>query len=511
MNEKTIKVTFGALLHDIGKPVYRAEIKEGNPPHIAGADFLSTLYEDEDLIASVRYHQKDELLDYNYLIPDSPAYISFIADQIAAGYACAEGENADTEKTADRRLPISAIFNRIHGRNSSFTYDLKPLTEKINYPNEGENIASEADYQNLLTKIRDGLGAIEIKEQSINALLSLLESCLSYVPTSTTAKDMADISLYDHSKMAAAFGACISEFLQDSGVTDYRTELLVKEDIFLDKKAFLLVSGDFSGIQSFIFQVITDDALKRLRSRSFFLEILMEHIVDWILAGSGVSRANLIYSGGGHCYLLLPNTEAVIRKLEEIRKRTNSWLRGNFGTSLYYACAYTECSANDLMNKPANEAPYEQIFRRLSKMLSKEKLHRYSAQEILELNHPSEASGARECKICGTEANLCKDNDVCEWCDRFAAISSKLLDPELTIVAADQEPEDHRYLPFPKEDGEEYYYLVKKKEARDLLEDGIVKRIYMKNQLQIKDYSSTNLFVGDYAYDTRVEMLLDQE
>lgn len=37
----------------------------------------------------------------------------------------------------------------------------------------------------------------------------------------------------------------------------------------------------------------------------------MEHYLDELLAGCGVSRANLIYSGGGHCYVLLPNTAAV--------------------------------------------------------------------------------------------------------------------------------------------------------------------------------------------------------
>ena len=32
--------------------------------------------------------------------------------------------------------------------------------------------------------------------------------------------------------------------------------------------------------------------------------------MDELLDGCGLTRANIIYSGGGHCYLLLPNTAA---------------------------------------------------------------------------------------------------------------------------------------------------------------------------------------------------------
>lgn len=45
-----------------------------------------------------------------------------------------------------------------------------------------------------------------------------------------------------------------------------------------------------------------------------FLEIMMEHIIDCLLDELNLSRANLIYSGGGHCYMLLPDTDDVKRK-----------------------------------------------------------------------------------------------------------------------------------------------------------------------------------------------------
>jgi CRISPR-associated protein Csm1 len=67
-----------------------------------------------------------------------------------------------------------------------------------------------------------------------------------------------------------------------------------------------MFSCDISGIQQFIYTISSEKALKALRSRSFYLEIMMENLIDEILEKIGLSRANLIYSGGGHCYILLP-------------------------------------------------------------------------------------------------------------------------------------------------------------------------------------------------------------
>lgn len=79
--------------------------------------------------------------------------------------------------------------------------------------------------------------------------------------------------------------------------------------------AFLLYTADFSRIQRFIYTVHTESALRSLRSRSFFLELLMEHYMDELLDSCGLTRTNIIYSGGGHCYLLLPTPPPCSRPL----------------------------------------------------------------------------------------------------------------------------------------------------------------------------------------------------
>ena len=71
----------------------------------------------------------------------------------------------------------------------------------------------------------------------------------------------------------------------------------------------MLYSLDISGIQKFIYTINIQGALKTLRARSFYLEIFMEHILDELLDKLELSRANIIYTGGGHCYLILANTD----------------------------------------------------------------------------------------------------------------------------------------------------------------------------------------------------------
>jgi CRISPR-associated protein Csm1 len=59
-----------------------------------------------------------------------------------------------------------------------------------------------------------------------------------------------------------------------------------------------MFSCDISGIQKFIYTISSKGALKGLRSRSFYLEMLLQHVIDCLLDKCGLSRANLIYSGG---------------------------------------------------------------------------------------------------------------------------------------------------------------------------------------------------------------------
>ena len=187
---------------------------------------------------------------------------------------------------------------------------------------------------------------------------------MSYIPSSTAQDEVADISLYDHSKLTAAFGSCIWIYLEESGCRDYHERLYLNAKTFYREPAFLIYGIDISGIQDFIYTITSDGALKALRARSFYLDLLMEHLVDTILTETELSRANCIYCGGGHAYILLPNTTATKDAIDRFEKETNEWMLDLFGTSLYVAGGYAVCSASDIKNE--NEGSYKQIFKTIS-------------------------------------------------------------------------------------------------------------------------------------------------
>lgn len=108
--------------------------------------------------------------------------------------------------------------------------------------------------------------------------------------------------------------------MNENKITDFKT-LLDKESDFMNEKMFLLYSMDVSGIQDFIYTIATQKVLKGLRTRSFYLEIVIEHCIDTLLERTGLTRANLIYSGGGHAYVILPNTDGIKEILVEYENR----------------------------------------------------------------------------------------------------------------------------------------------------------------------------------------------
>lgn len=81
-----------------------------------------------------------------------------------------------------------------------------------NEPKEEVKQYSAEIYSQIVAKIKDSLQAIELTEEYVNSLLSVLEATMSFVPSSTDKSQLCDISLYDHCKMTAAIAAVFMNF-----------------------------------------------------------------------------------------------------------------------------------------------------------------------------------------------------------------------------------------------------------------------------------------------------------
>lgn len=102
-------------------------------------------------------------------------------------------------------------------------------------------------------------------------------------------------------------------------MTIYTTE-------FLQNK--LLVKGDFSGIQEFIFNTKSKGAAKTLKGKSFYVQILAELAIECIFTNTSITsdkELHTVYNGGGNFYLLIPQDKK--DQLIKAEKRIHQDLR----------------------------------------------------------------------------------------------------------------------------------------------------------------------------------------
>lgn len=491
MTDEQIKIIIGGLLHDVGKVIYRSG--EDRRKHSqSGYDFMKDEagIKDDMILECVAYHHSDALNDAK-LSDTSPAYITYIADNIAAS---ADRRTNDSQDVGfELSMPLESVFNILNNNEQRYYYAPTMLNpqDDINYPSEKKIKFDKDFYKTVKENLLSNLKQIQIEDAYVNSVLSVLEANLSFIPSSTAKKEMADISLYDHLKLTAAVGSCIYEYLNELQVKDYKKELLKNARKFYEKEVFLLYSMDVSGIQDFIYTIRSTNALKTLRAKSFYLEIMMEHIVDNLLKELGMSRANLLYSGGGHCYLLLANTEQTKTLLKQYNQKLNQWLKDTFGIALYVAQGYEACSSNTLKNIP--EGSYSQLFRNVGNAISRQKSNRYTAMDILRFNSEPKKDYTRECKVCRNIGQT-DENELCPICSSIEGFSKNILYDEFFTVI---NKKTKASLPLPGG-----YYLTsdnqKSLEEKMQDEDSFV-RAYSKNKIFTGKYMATKLWVGNYT------------
>lgn len=372
---------------------------------------------------------------------------------------------------------LESLFNRLNGNAQHFSYPYTKLArgEQIPYPSADAQNRNPTDLMDKLRVFADVRSLADV-----NAMLDTLERYAAYAPDPEAGEGMRDISLFDARKMSCAIASCLYDAMQAKCISGTESaEMLAVQDLFL------LYSFDTSGIQKFIYTIISKHALKALRARSFYLEMLMESIVNELLTRAGLSRANLIYAGGGHAFVLLPNVPSVHTMLQGFKDELHAWLLETFRSEVYVADGSCICSANALSNLP--EGSYREIFRTISAQLSEKKLHRYNAAEILQLNRPL-AQHERECRVCH-RSDLLGSGDRCRICGALEEISPQIRKAAyFSLTKTAKQPA--LVMPFGR------YLQAHPDYPRDLPEDAAV---FGKNATPENGEHSVRLWLGDYA------------
>ena len=273
---------------------------------------------------------------------------------------------------------------------------------------------------------------------------------------------------------------------------------------------FLLVGGDLSGIQKFIYRISAGGALKLLRARSFFLELFMEDVIQEILDRIGLSRANVIYAGGGHFYILAPNTKKAKKNLDDIENEANDWLLKEFEGDLSLIMSRVMFSGEQF-----KEGNFAELWKRVGEKLSIQKSQKFKkslvenpTKVLMESNYEKNKN---LCGVCGKaipEKLLIDENkDIrgCKRCKELHALGRELTKKKLILrISSKEKLKNHLDLPF----GDYSLYLDENEIKTDLanLCPGKV-TVFIKNTLDAPhEIANENIKIipiqmGDYNID----------
>lgn len=357
---KTEAKYLGAFLHDIGKFSFRSS-----------GEFINHETLGEAFVKNVlgNFHIFNDANKQTLMNTIVSSIKGSVGKSKAADIASAKFEREPEEKdSAKTRRPLISIFSRVaigkpyinppnfkenneyfekYEKENIYYYnpdhcDLEPMPVHINgnikdwkldkafqnsmiemHKQPWENFISE------VSKLKD----IEDFRTFFTSFYKICEKYTSRVCSAGYAS-VPDISLFDHSRVVAGLSIC-----EDIG----------KES---KNKEFLLIYGDVSGIQNFIYNDIleADKAAKQLRGRSFYVKLLGDTIVNYLIRNFDVYDANVFFNSGGHFLIAVPNTSINRGKFIKLEKSINKSLFEEHQGKLFVILTSLETNINNFIS-----------------------------------------------------------------------------------------------------------------------------------------------------------------
>lgn len=340
-----------ALLHDIGKFTQRAEQPQSGdqedqycPVYQGRATHKHVLYSDYFIEKGLPLPPELEgdrsrlaRLASSHHKPAQDSRIERtlqIADRLSAGSDRKAGEETDGDYKSARLLSIFEQVSlteerRFEDLSKGLYHGLKPLSQAGDPQPLSQ--ARETSYSDLFNDFCAGLDQLPLNfgvNTYIDALCSLLEEYTWCIPSSTY-KSLPDISLYDHSVTTAALAQVLLAYAEKTGI-----EPGEKAD---NEEKFMLVSGDLSGIQSYIFNLDRSHGsgvAKLFRARSFYLQALTRSVILALCEKLGLSSLCRVMDAGGRFLLLVPALDEVRTALADFELELQQQMFARFSGQL---------------------------------------------------------------------------------------------------------------------------------------------------------------------------------
>lgn len=299
--------------------------------------------------AAAAHHRPDTFLQW----------IIATADRVASGfereefeaYNKAEDKNKETGRNHYQARQLT-LFEQIGhaGKESAalyrYRYPLKALSPTSIFPvkRDGyepkEDAPARAEYAALWQEFLNALEAIPASHRTnwslwLDHFDTAWQTFTHAIPSATACGIKPDVSLYDHSKSAAALATALWRWHQSQGQTESAAATALRERSDWGADKFLLIQGDFFGIQDFIFadgSQTNKAAAKLLRGRSFQVSLFTELAALRVLGALALPPTSQITNAAGKFLIVAPNTEDARRELARVKSEINQWfLQHSFG------------------------------------------------------------------------------------------------------------------------------------------------------------------------------------
>jgi len=149
----------------------------------------------------------------------------------------------------------------------------------------------------------------------------------------------------------------------------------IKDD---DIRKLLIISGDFYGIQNFIFSegIVQQNRSKMLRGRSFTVSLFSELVADMLCRRIGIPSVSIILNAAGKFTLVAPNTEETKQTVSDVDKKINDWL-----IKMSYSEMAIGISCVDAAPKELVKGKFEKVWDRLQSAMERKKFTKIDLSE----------------------------------------------------------------------------------------------------------------------------------
>lgn len=341
------------------------------------------------------------------------------AGKLALGGDQAEGIAA--------RAPLLSLLGHVHGEKKKGYYQPQPISSESVLPIINEPTTTDETLRRIWDGFTHGYKQMSEKGKSLDVqeanYLSLLQRYCWAVPAPVADGQPRDVSLYDYTRVSAALAVCMT------GAED--------------EEPALLVGGDVSGVQDWLYALSSSGVAKGLRGRSFYLQLLAEVIALYVLEELGLPSCNLLYAGGGNFYLLAPLASA--GKLAEIQRAISRKLLRMHEGALYVALGFSPLSRAMLTGR---DAKVGDAWDAVTQALNRNKARRFFELDDTDMTKaigtPMAGTGKLRdtCGVCRrTIVDPAEGNDLedgsrkCAQCVSFEELGNQLRDAEYLVVS----------------------------------------------------------------------------